>query len=939
MPPHARNEVTILYSLSERFWTHSPSVAPPPPEPNWARLRAALEAALDLPENERSGALAHSLSDAPELLRVGRDMLDRDEGENGATPLERKRGVPLRIGPYLTRRTIATGGMGTVYLAVRDDGEFRQQVAIKLIRPHMDTEEVLARFRRERQVQAGLSHPSIVRLLDGGATADGLPYLVMEYVEGVRIDRYCDENRLTIPERLQLFRSVVQAVQHAHGQLVVHRDIKPSNILVADGVPKLLDFGIAKVLDTEKQAQDSEVTRETLGFLTPSYASPEQLRGAPVTVASDLYSLGALLHLLLTGLPPHDLAGLSLAEAQTQVTTEPVPRASSTVRRRTHTPGGSDAEAAAAARAVTDRGLVRALRGDVDRILAMCLRQEPLRRYASAAALDDDIARHLSNRPVLARTDSWVYRSSRFLRRHRALALAATSSILILGAGLAYSRIQNARILRAHRDTTQQRDLADQRLSQLRRLSSDVLREAKGLYLRVPEALERTERLLQVLEQHAGQAASLAQSDLPALCDTAELYIALGETRYNSRNSHLGLPDKAQVSYAKALELLDQARALAPSDVRAATLSAQALEQVASGHVVNGDLEDAAACHLQVLEMLKPLRPEAENADGRLILRRCTALDSLSRVRSMQGRFDDALALAQTNLQAWKGYYAARPGIQYTQRGQIAIAEMVVANAHMYRREYMPALALLEDVETDLWQTVADHQGSGDGARSWIMAAREKASVLQALAVPGAKELLAKCIEILRAGHAKAPDDLRAYRDLLIALLQRTQFELDAGPSPAAEAAAMESYTVAKEIQDRWPDLANNQVKFANAQRMLGLLRHSQGSLAEAAELIGSACRNLRGIHEAAPDHWGVRALYDTACIDRAELQLTIASGDPDTSVKRSALMRAQGYLERVIQATDQDRRDGIGGEQSLELGRSARALGTQVAERLAALD
>lgn len=913
-------------------------MAPSPPTPDWARLRAALEASLDLPEQERSGALARSLSDAPELLSMGRDMLDRDESENPATPLERKRGVPLRIGPYLTRRTIATGGMGTVYLAVRDDGEFRQQVAIKLIRPHMDTDEVLARFRRERQVQAGLSHPSIVRLLDGGATADGLPYLVMEYVEGVRIDRYCDENRLTLTERLQLFRSVVQAVQHAHEQLVVHRDIKPSNILVADGVPKLLDFGIAKVLDAEKQAQDGEVTRETLSFLTPAYASPEQLRGAPVTIASDLYSLGALLHLLLTGQPPHDLSGQSLAEAQARVTTEPVPRASSTVRRLLRAPGNADPGGAATARTVTGRGLARALRGDIDRILAMCLRHEPLRRYASAAALDEDIARHLSNRPVLARNDSWVYRSSRFLRRNRGLCLAATSAILVLGAGLAYSRIQNAKILRAHRDTMQQRDLADQRLNRLRRLSSDVLREARGLYLQVPEALERTERLLQVLEQHAGQAASLAQGDLRALCDTAELYIALGETRYNSRNSHLGLPEEAQASYAKAMGLLDQARAIAPGDVRAVTLSARVLEQIASRHVINGALEDAAACHIQALEMLDPLRPESENADDRLVLRRCVALDSLCRVRLMQGRFDEGFELAQDNLEVWQTYYIARPAMQFTQRGQVAIAEMLVANAHEYRGEHEQALALLEDVETDLWQSVADHQGSGDGARSWIMAARQKASALQALGLPGSKELLDRCIEILRAGHARAPDDLRAYRDLLIALMLRTQFELDAGPSPAADSAAMEALTMAQDIQSRWPDLANNQVKYANTRRMLGLLRHSQGSLAEAAELIGSACRSLRGIYEAAPGHWSVRALYDTASLDRAELQLTIAAGDPDATVKRSALQRAQGYLERVIQATDQDRREGIGGEQSLDLGRRARSLAARVAKRLAAL-
>ena len=911
----------------------------PNPSPDWARLRAALEASLDLPEQERSEALARSLADAPELLTLGRDMLGRDDEEDDATPLERQRNAPLKIGPYLTRRTIATGGMGTVYLAVRDDGEFRQQVAIKVVRPHMDTDEVLARFRRERQVQAGLSHPSIVRLLDGGATSDGLPYLVMEYVEGVRIDQYCDENRLTVAERLQLFRSVVQAVQHAHEQLVVHRDIKPSNILVADGVPKLLDFGIAKVLDVEKQADGGEVTQESLSFLTPAYASPEQLRGAPVTTSSDLYSLGALLHLLLTGQPPHDLSGQSLADALALVTTEPAPRASATVAKLVHAPGDADIESTGAARTVTGRALARTLRGDIDRILAMCLRLEPMRRYPSAAALDADIERHLAGRPVLARSDSWTYRSAKFLQRNRGLCVATASAILVLGAGLAYSRVQNAKLLRAHRETTQQRDLADQRLARLQDLSRDVLQQAKGLYLRVPEALDQTEALLQVLERHARKTASLSEGDVRALCDSAELYIALGETRYNSRSSHLGLPDKAQVSYGKAMALLDQARAIAPEDLRTAILSAEALEQIASGHKAGGALGEAATCLIRVLDMLKPLRPEAENSSDQLVLHQSTALDSLSRVRLPQGRFDEALDLAQQNLLLWQRYYATRPAMRFTQRGTMAIAELLVATAYVSRQEHAQALALLDDLETDLLQSVADHQGSGDQVRGWILAARQKATALEALGLPGAEDLLNRSIELQRAAHEMAPDDLRGYRELLLSLLQRAGILLDDGPSPAAEAAALEAYEVAEEIQSRWPDLSSNRVDFANAQRQLGRVRHSQGSWAEAAELIGAACRSLRGIYETAPEQWAIRALYDTACINRADLQLSIAGDSPDVSIKRNALQRADSYLARVIQATDEDQQRGIGGERSRGLGRRARSLAARVAEGLAGLD
>src|SRR5690606_25102516 len=253
----------------------------------------------------------------------------------------------VRVGAYRIVHEIGRGGMGVVYLAERADEEFEKRVALKVVKRGMDTDEVLRRFRHERQILASLEHPNIARLLDGGATSDGRPYLVMEHVEGEPIDAYCDRRRLGIRERLELFRAVCDAVQHAHQRLVVHRDIKPSNILVtAAGEPKLLDFGIAKLLD-DSSPDATPHTRTGLRLLTPEYASPEQVRGAPVTTASDVYALGIVLYRLLSGRPPYEVHEPSVAEAERALDREPPPPSVAAVRSAENGAGEADARAVA----------------------------------------------------------------------------------------------------------------------------------------------------------------------------------------------------------------------------------------------------------------------------------------------------------------------------------------------------------------------------------------------------------------------------------------------------------------------------------------------------------------------------------------------------------------------------------------------------------------
>jgi len=350
-----------------------------------------------------------------------------------------------RIGPYRVLARLGSGGMGVVYLAERDDGQFRRRVAIKLIRRGLDSIEVYRRFLAERQILAALDHPGIAKLLDGGTTEDGHPFLVMEYVEGLPIDVYCDRHRLNVEQRLRLFRQVCSAVHYAHQNLVIHRDLKPSNILVTEsGQVKLLDFGIAKLLNPSLAGVTAPVTRTDHRIMTPEYASPEQVRGEALSTVSDVYALGALLYELLCGHRPYRLAGRSPVDVARAICEEDPERPSTRVL-RAEVVARADGESAeispaqvSAARGTTPERLRRRLRGDLDDIVMMALRKEPARRYASAELLGQDIDRHLEGLPVLAHRGGYWYRAQRLVKRHRVSAAAALAAIsLVAGTGVA----------------------------------------------------------------------------------------------------------------------------------------------------------------------------------------------------------------------------------------------------------------------------------------------------------------------------------------------------------------------------------------------------------------------------------------------------------------------------------------------------------------------
>ena len=421
----------------------------------WQRARALFDTAAELPAAERERHLAEACADDPDLHQKVIALLAQDD--EGDAPLldavarvaadvgaESDPDLDQMIGPYRLVREIAHGGMGTVYLAQRDDEHFQQAVAIKLIRGWAH-DELIRRFRVERQILANLDHPHIGRLLDGGATASGLPYLVMEYVDGRPIGTYCDAERLPIPDRIRLMGTLCRAVHYAHERGVVHRDLKPSNVLVtSDGVPKLLDFGIARLLDTSADGGSAVQTIQGASLMTPEYASPEQALGAPVTTASDVYVLGLLLYELLTGVRPQRPRTNRQEEIVRVVAETTPPRPSEAVRRArasneaadTGTPGSppeSLADTCAARKTTADR-LARTLDGDLDRIVLKAISKEPGRRYSSAASLADDLQRYLDGDPIHARSDSLGYVMRRRLSQRWRLAATVAAVAVLFGA-------------------------------------------------------------------------------------------------------------------------------------------------------------------------------------------------------------------------------------------------------------------------------------------------------------------------------------------------------------------------------------------------------------------------------------------------------------------------------------------------------------------------
>ena len=475
------------------------------------RLKDLIEAVLEKPTGDRQIYLTTECGGDSELLANARELLALYSDEEPVAEVE-------HIGPYRIIKELGVGGMGVVYLAERE-GDFHRKVAMKVIRRGMDTEFFLGRFFKEREILGALDHPGVVRIVDAGSTVDGRPYLVMDYVDGVRIDKYCDSPEVALADRLKIFIKVCSAVQHAHRNLIVHRDLKPGNILVTpEGEPKLLDFGIAKVVD-----ENEERTQLTIPIMTRQYASPEQVKGKRITTSCDIYALGLILYEMLTGERPYDLKDKPVDEVERIVCTidPPPPSALASENTTRHT-----------------------LRGDLDRIVMMALRKEPERRYGSVEAMARDVTRYLDGRPVSAQPDTWSYRTIKFLQRNRNPVLVGSviAATLLGGAATVIWQTRAVRHERARAEN--QRQLAESRLQDM----SDLLFDLHSAVRDLPGTELVRKRIVDNTLRDADRLVEVAAGDPILLTEAAALYERVGLLEANVAT------EVAHTSQVKALD-------------------------------------------------------------------------------------------------------------------------------------------------------------------------------------------------------------------------------------------------------------------------------------------------------------------------------------------------------------------------------------------------
>ncbi|QDV06109.1 Serine/threonine-protein kinase PrkC [Planctomycetes bacterium Poly30] len=598
----------------------------------WKATRQLLESALDLAPQEREGFVRRHASSPEHAERVlallEREHAADDDVDLGA-PLKAfldtpgKTAPPERLGPWEVRSRLGRGGMADVWLAVRADGTYRRRVAIKKLHPGLADREVVARFERERQILASLRHPGIAKMLGAGTEPDGTPYIVMELIEGQRIDEYADERHLSVRERVQLIVSVADAVMAAHRMHVVHRDIKPSNVLVdLEGRPTLLDFGVAKVLDPEKNA-DSMVTFDVNRYLTPNYASPEQFRGQPLRATSDVYSLGVLTYELLTGAPPLQLARVSTAEALEQSRTlEPSPPSDAFS-------GSPDVDELARLRGSSRAQIVRALKHrDLEAILEAALRKEPARRPPDAGAFRDELQRWLAGEPVLSRKDGPFRRARRIVARHRLVAGLSAALMLAVALGYASSWTEARRARAANEQLALQTRVAEAHLDDLREslrlLLGDTVESLSG----IPGTDHAVDRILR-----RGITIAERQEDPELQARLGEALIRKAEHAVRSQGPSAAAADEME----RGIELVRTG--LAAQGRTGNPVTAGFAMELAMLRTRLGDLQEAEGMVAAARSELASFRPasELQSIDARISSARAALTEG--RVREAAGEF------------------------------------------------------------------------------------------------------------------------------------------------------------------------------------------------------------------------------------------------------------------------------------------------------------
>jgi serine/threonine protein kinase len=763
----------------------------------WQRLNEVFAAALEVAPDKQGELLQHACSGDERLQREAeamllavrqadsRGFLSSDVFADGARVLVANEIPPgTLIGPYRVVREVGRGGMGAVYLARREG--FHQQVALKIIKRGMDTDAIVRRFVLERDVLASLNHPNIARLLDGGTT-DGLPFIVMEYVEGETITEFCDQKRLTINERLVLFRKVCAAVVYAHQNLVVHRDIKPSNILIgSDGEPKLLDFGIAKLLSPDAFGNTIEATATGANLLTPEYASPEQIRGERITTASDVYSLGVLLYELMCGHRPFHFKNSQASEVL-QIISERQPAAPSTAalareeielsRNKTK---WIVADTVAELRSDKPARLQRKLSGDLDNIVLTALRKEPDRRYSSVLQFSEDVRRHLEGLPVVARRATLSYRASKFIERNRVATVFATLALLAILSGLSIA-VWQAVVAR------QQSARAERRSAEIRRLTNTLLKDLGNQIGLLPGSDPAQEKLYEVSIEYLNGLARETH-DPAVLKQLSEAYILLGK-RYGYAN---GKPEEVRANILRGLEISRQLTADMPKDLEAKRLLANNLveydyfcekdpaEKLKLNHertrlweelvaAAPGDGETCAelASSYSTLVYLLNLyeRPDEAANYSRLVQQTREREIQLLDKNPATNHERDLLSLAYLNLGSTyaEDLKDSQKAEDYYERA-LTVAEALVAEHPDYRLGYVRLAAANHEI-ADVRYSQGDYQAALDHFRTCLRVVREGTAKLTYAQLNGAEPfyMLRVADTLYRTGHTE--EALQMMRD------------------------------------------------------------------------------------------------------------------------------------------------------------------------------
>jgi eukaryotic-like serine/threonine-protein kinase len=645
------------------------------PASNWDRVEALFLRAVDLPREQQAAFLDEACGGDAELRAEVDSLLesDRKGGERIADAVgteavslldsDSQPVIGTRLGPYRVLREIGRGGMGAVYLATRDDDQYRKEVAVKVVKRGMDTADVLGRFRHERQILANLDHPYIARLLDGGTTSDGRPFFVMDYVEGVPVDLFCTKHGLNVEARLRLFLRICEAVSHAHRNLVVHRDLKPGNIFATgDGTPKLLDFGVAKLLGAGAEA-NATLTMMARPF-TPEYASPEQVRGTTVTTATDVYALGAILYELLTGDRAQPITATTPLEIDRAVCEVQVQRPS------LKSPG---------------------LDADLDNIVLMAMRKEPERRYPSVDQLGEDIRRHLDGRPVIARQDSLGYRSRKFLRRNRAAVGAAALLFVVVIAGATAAALEARRADR-------ERAAANRRFEQVRQLAGKFLLDFHDSIASLPGSTAARKMVVETGLQYYDTLVKEAQGNRDLLEEIARGYDRLGDVQGNPYYANLGDSAGSLASYRKALAIREAIADDSPGFLRDRIGGRVKLAQMLAL------ARDPAGADKMLSETIAfgERSPAARSRMAREAL--ANAYRAAGDVHFRTGAFERAVQPYTNLLELWTGMAAERHDVAAERTG-LSLAHAKVADALVrtrHAKEALPHVRMAVEIDQQL---------------------------------------------------------------------------------------------------------------------------------------------------------------------------------------------------------------------------------------------